>query len=495
MKKLIFYTAGFVVLLIFIFLPVASINILSWYKWYKIKSVMLVIDIDRHSCGVSLSENYTKLTATKLGIVSTDISNLCNKKIFPIPNHKFILKVYDVKYDIEELQKCVDQYKNQIFSIVYIDEDLKKIIQYEPSTTICLSGQARVNIRKISKDEVYNINKQNKFFVLNFESYHNNPCDEVLPLRTFLVDLNLVKSLNDTQLHSIILKIKKAVFERSCSVVYILPSEYIGFEDNLKLVTKIVKEVKIPQFSEVSFVKFKSYGSKVFVNLVTIIVAIFIPLLMYRFATVTVKKNNPYLVYFSINLLTIFLGMFIWGVNQRYEYISLEDNIRGIKLMFVLPVLIAPFVILERDELKQMFNSYLRFKHIFLFLIFLFLFIYITLRTENVSKKLLLPFELQLRQIIETYILFRPRFKELLTQPLLFLSLNLLKDSRFLFVKIMFCFSIISLTSIINTFLHTHTPVWLCVLRSLTSMVIGLLFGIVLTYVIYRNVNRILKTV
>jgi hypothetical protein len=107
------------------------------------------------------------------------------------------------------------------------------------------------------------------------------------------------------------------------------------------------------------------------------------------------------------------------------------------------------------------------------------IFVYLLLRTGNVGKEFVLKFELNLREQIEKYVLFRPRFKEIFfAQPLFVFSIYLIKKCpKQIIPKLLFCFSIITLVSIINTFLHVHTPIWICVLRSVIGVVLGWLVG------------------
>lgn len=479
MKQFTYFLTGILILLILIFTPVAIFNSLSWYQWYsKLKPLILVIDIDRHLNNGNLEELEKKVFKTLPSLIATSVVNIYNVEN---SKQKFIAKVYDEKYDVVELKKYIAKRKDQIFSIVYIDEKLKEVVQHTSCKTKSSKAKLTGNVRKISRDEVESLLKNHSFAVLNFEGGYEKFKSQPIALRTFLLDLNLIKVLDDkTQLHTVVVKLKKAVFERSCSVVYILPSEYLSFEDNLTLIANIINKAKINLRME-TLSNFESRGSKIVLNFITVLLAVFFPVLLYKFAVEFLRGSSVYSIYFMINLLTIFLGAFLWGLNQRYEYISLQSSLHGIKVMFILPVLVVISVVFSREEWKNILNSCLRFKDMLLVLVIFLLLVYMILRTENVNKKLLLPFELQIRQLIETYILFRPRFKELIMQPLLFLSLALLKENQgFITTKLIFCLSIISLTSIINTFLHTHTPIWLCILRSVCSVIFGLVLGVVL---------------
>ncbi|MDW8055968.1 MAG: DUF5693 family protein [Elusimicrobiota bacterium] len=490
MKKFLIYV--FFVPLTTFFMVVAVLNILSWHRWYDERPIYFVLDIDNFIPTLSEEKNYDEISKIGINSFAVDAYRLYyNINKLSELEKKFVVKIHDVKYDTKIFDQILAG-NDKIFSLIYISDKLIKFFgekSYECST-ICnkmsrsdlyMTQTKNFDFRKVSEEEIYEMIKKFKFVKLNFESISNfGKYNGISALRTFVVDLNQIKNINDKkQILSTLIKVKKAIFERCCSVIYFLPSEYLSFRDNLSLINQIIEGIKIKR-RKTDLQNFVSYGNSQIFNIFTIVIAIFVPILFYKVVMARLKIIGVLLSYTYTNLFNIFLGIVLWGVNQRYEYIALESVIRGIKLMFILPVLLMPLFIFKIDELIRILNTELKIKHILIILAMMCVLGYVVLRTENVDKKFLLPFELELRRFIETYVLFRPRFKEIFfAQPLLFLSLDILrKNYDNIYIKILFSLSIISAVSIINTFLHTHTPIWLCILRSVLGTIIGLVVGI-----------------
>jgi len=282
-----------------------------------------------------------------------------------------------------------------------------------------------------------------------------------------------------------VLKIKKAVFERSCDLVYILPSEYLNYYENVNIIKTVVEKFRNKISNEERVEDFKSVSLGRFSNIIVFVLAIIIPLLIYKNVIQNLFLFSKEIIYLKVNFITIFFGLLCWGLMQDYNYITLEENIIGAKVMFFLPFLLSPFFILNKDEIKKISNYNIKLRDIFITLFFLLIFGYIFLRTGNVGKEMILKYEIYFREYIEKSILFRPRFKEIFfAQPLFILSLFLMNYyNTSLWSKLLFCLSILSQVSIFNTFLHIHTPIVLCILRSILGIIGGLIFGEFLIFV------------
>jgi len=476
MKKILWLI---LTLLFFGFVLISITNIMRWYKWYVDKrKVSFVIDIDFF---VLTNNDVEKIVSqlNKLGIrlFAIDIENfvLIKDKIFD--NNKFVLKIQNQKiYDVRKIEDVIDKNKDKIFSIVYLKSDKDGLLLL----------QKNFYGRKISQDEINKffdkllLSRQDKLFKLNFEQQDvatkiNFVHTNLFPLRSFLCDLNQINFDNNFSI--ILLKVKKAVFERSCSIIYILPSEYLDFSKNIEVIKSLLD--KFTNNTDFSYQKFSSvYINKIF-NFIVVIITIVFPLVVFKKILSFVPQNSVDKIYFFVNILTIVLGILIWGFLQKYEYVAKEEVIYGTKLMFVIPIIFSFFVVLNKDEKNFLLNYNLTIRDVLISILLLTIFVYLLVRTGNVGKEFVLKFELNLREQIEKYVLFRPRFKEIFfAHPLFVFSIYLIKKyPKQIIPKLLFCFSIIALVSIINTFLHVHTPIWICVLRSVIGVVLGWLFG------------------
>ncbi|GEM_PF-1521514 len=476
MKKILY---SLLFLLLFVYILISVTNIVRWYKWYIGKKISFVVDIDFF---VLTNNNIEKVVAqiTQLGInlFAIDVENFVlikDNRLFD--NYKFVLKIHNQKvYNIEKVIDVINKNKDRIFSIIYL----------KPDKYVLLQSQKNLYARRISQNEVnkffekYLLCSQNKYFKLNFEQQdffakiaivHTN----LLPLRSFFCDLTQINS--DEDLSIILLKIRKAVFERSCSIIYILPSEYLDLPKNVEIIKSLVDKFK--NNTTFSYQKFYTIHINKISNFIVVIIAVVFPLVVFKKIINVILQHSVEKIYFFVNILTVILGITIWGFLQKYEYIAKEEFIYGIKLMFLLPVILSFFVILYKEEKNFLLNYNLTIREILFIILLLIIFIYLLARTGNVSKEYVSRFEIYLRGQIEKYILFRPRFKEIFfAQPLFVISLHLLKNyQQRIVIKLLFCISIISLVSIINTFLHVHTPLWLCVLRSILGVILGWLIG------------------
>ncbi len=107
----------------------------------------------------------------------------------------------------------------------------------------------------------------------------------------------------------------------------------------------------------------------------------------------------------------------------------------------------------------------------------------ITLRTENVVQ-ISTP-ESFIRLLLEKTFGIRPRFKEfLIGHPILILGLafNL---------RIFIILGLVGQTSLINTFLHAHTPFYICLFRTFYGLIIGFFIGVIFLGLCKKLNNKI----
>lgn len=89
--------------------------------------------------------------------------------------------------------------------------------------------------------------------------------------------------------------------------------------------------------------------------------------------------------------------------------------------------------------------------------------------------------ELKFRSLLEKLLTFRPRFKEFLFgYP--FLMLGLWTNKRYLIYL-----GLIGEVSVINTFIHIHTPFHVSLLRTLLGIIIGILLGLIFIRIYERR--------
>ncbi len=472
-------------LITFVLSIISFYNIHTWYKWYTKKYFEFAVDLDYFlEEDIKIEQLINRFN--KIGIKNffVNIDYLNDIPISTIHDRSLIIKfLQNKRYNLDDLFNFFNTNTNKIFSL-YI-EDKKNICQdiklykLQPSKT-----------KKLSEQDLLSFVKTYKLKKLNFERNNiNNSLISYRPsIRSFLLNLNEEKINSTDYLNILNLKIKKAIFERSCSLIYIVPSELLDSNQNFEVISSIISNFSINFPNNYQyFDNFDTINFGRISNIIGILVAILLPVLIFDFYYKKINNFSAESIFFLINIIIVLFGVILWGFLQKYEYISLEENIHGIKLAFILPVVLSIFFILNKKEIKNLLDYELRIKHILVFFVIFLILSYIFIRTNNVDKRFLLPYESFVRNLIEKHILFRPRFKEVFfTQPLLFISINLLKNKNNLWTKLLYCLSILSSSSIINTFLHIHTPIWLCIGRSLLGVMLGFLIGKILYLVINK---------
>jgi hypothetical protein len=108
------------------------------------------------------------------------------------------------------------------------------------------------------------------------------------------------------------------------------------------------------------------------------------------------------------------------------------------------------------------------------------------MRSGNESSVGVSSLELQLRSLLDRVLFVRPRFKDLLFQPFLLLSL-VLTGTKWPLQRIAAILASIALASMVNTFCHLHTPLVISALR----VGYGILFGLIAATIIKRLLGRL----
>lgn len=468
---------------------ISCYNIIRWYNWYKKIGFEFAVDLDSFlEQGIDLErliEEFKKIGVKKFFVnVSYVGEKFLFEKLGSDVDKNIIIKITsDQKYSLEYIDNIISKNLYRIFSLYLEDKDRN---DSSINSLVSILSTSTLSSKKFTERSILYFIEKFKLAKLNFEHNYVRGVIYKPSFRSFLLNLNDMKDYSYEYIKKIgLIKLKKAIFERSCYLVYIIPSDFLTYKENLNIINFFVSNFVVHHYEKTSK-SFETIYFKKISNMVVIILAVLFPILIFRFFYQKINLLIPTKLYFTINIYSIFLGVVLWGLLQRYEFVSLEEHIYGIKLAFVLPIVVMPFFILNKKEIKNLLNYNLKIKHMVSFFGVFLLFLYIVIRTSNVDKKFLLPYEIQIRNFIETYILFRPRFKEVFfAQPLLFLSLNLLKyNYNSLWIKLLYSFSIICSVSILNTFFHVHTPIWLCIGRSLLSAILGFFIGNLILFLI-----------
>lgn len=184
------------------------------------------------------------------------------------------------------------------------------------------------------------------------------------------------------------------------------------------------------------------------------------------------------------------------------------DIFRGVKVAQLLPLAFFPLAYLayygfgkmktkpgklEFGDLKDMMNSSIKIWMVVVGLIGAAIGAYYILRTGHDSELVPSTFEMLMRNTLETDLIARPRTKEFLFAFPAIMLLVYTAIRRFKIWPILFGIaSVIGLTSVVNTFMHIRTPMYLGLARTGYSFLFGAAIGI-LGILIFEGIYRLYK--
>jgi len=186
---------------------------------------------------------------------------------------------------------------------------------------------------------------------------------------------------------------------------------------------------------------------------------------------------NTSLKYIATIIFALFLGVTVNALSYSHESVTGLLQPHGVKLLtFYLPMLvfIREFISYGLQGLK----SRLHWSDFVLVIGLVLAILYSLLRSGN--DAFVTNFERQLRDSLEMLLGVRPRFRELIGIPALWLYF---RDKHHGFGRYAFIIpvlGVIGLCSIVNAFQHVHTPITIIFLRELLGIVIGTAAGMLI---------------
>lgn len=200
------------------------------------------------------------------------------------------------------------------------------------------------------------------------------------------------------------------------------------------------------------------------------------------------KKEYVFYKVIKVTLLSLIGGLIIGGGLSSTDFMLQINQFMGVKLAHIIPFLLFLLLIYfsRRDVIVNILNYPLNVLSLLLIIVFVGGGIFYILRTGNISSEAVWVFEIKMRTILERLMFVRPRTQEfLIGYPSIFLALEFLKIKR----EIGIIFSIISLIapiSVINSFCHIHTPIYIALLRTLNGFILGSVVGYIVIIILRR---------
>ncbi|HAV43343.1 TPA: hypothetical protein DCX15_04935 [bacterium] len=190
-----------------------------------------------------------------------------------------------------------------------------------------------------------------------------------------------------------------------------------------------------------------------------------------------------------VSATTLLGALFITALLSESQYLLKVKEVWGIKLALVLPIVGTGMLLyLRKYGFNRIFTKPIGAIQLIELGILLSLIILLLIRSGNYEFPML-PQERELRTVLEKLLFARPRFKEfLIGYPALFLAIFFLSRGY----KSIFLLTIATLSqvSLVNTYLHPHTPLFFQLLRSINGLWLGMLVGAFLV-IIWLALTRI----
>ena len=215
-------------------------------------------------------------------------------------------------------------------------------------------------------------------------------------------------------------------------------------------------------------------------------------------------KHMARAVSYSCRLLGISLiaPMLILVLLSDYRYLVTINQFYGVKLSFLLPIVfVSLYFFLAPNRVtsvyyvfKRLLNAPVQFISLFVGIIgIVFISLYM-LRSGNYIVFNVPLFEISFRESIENLLFVRPRLKEfLIGYPLLmFAYVYFGRDLHSRYIWFFNGLGVVALISVVNSFCHFHTPIWVSFYRSLLGLGGGILvaFASIFIYGVFKRLGR-----
>jgi len=192
------------------------------------------------------------------------------------------------------------------------------------------------------------------------------------------------------------------------------------------------------------------------------------------------------------------------GLLNGNAFMTGFEAFKGVKLVYVVPIAgVLVFVLLELNRLVDqdlkktlsntvtLLNKDLKYWHVLLLIVVAGIGLFYISRTGNSGS--VSNAELAFRQWLENILYVRPRTKEFLIGfPFFVLALYVMGINR-KWGSILLVPGVIGFLSIVNTFTHLHIPVEVSALRTLYSVSLGFVVGLVFIFIFkigYRFISK-----
>lgn len=219
-------------------------------------------------------------------------------------------------------------------------------------------------------------------------------------------------------------------------------------------------------------------GKVILVKGLALLVALATP--VFAIVPIDKEKRNILLSYVKATLISLAGIAIVVALLNGNQYLVKVDAFQGVKLIYVFPIAFM-FVYAVWGNVKSLLQENVKYWHLAVIGVIGIVGLYYISRTGNAGT--VSSIELLVRQKLEEFLYIRPRTKEFLIGfPLYVLALYLIPTNKKL-ALILFIPGVIGFLSIVNTFTHLHIPLYVSLLRTFYSLVLGFIIGWVFIFI------------
>ncbi|MCG7433796.1 DUF5693 family protein [Lysinibacillus fusiformis] len=245
--------------------------------------------------------------------------------------------------------------------------------------------------------------------------------------------------------------------------------------------------------------------STLFLQAFALIIAVLAPTYaVIKSAQGSTKMSKILVQYLKAVAISLIGIVIVIGLLNGNAFMTGFATFKGVKLVYLIPIMgVLLFTLIEINRLADqnikkslsntvtLLNKELKYWHVLLLIVVAGIGLFYISRTGNSGS--VSDLELAFRQWLENTLYVRPRTKEFLIGfPFFVLALYVMGINR-KWGSILLVPGVIGFLSIVNTFTHLHIPVAVSVLRTLYSVSLGFIIGLVFILIFkvgYRWVSK-----
>ena len=209
-------------------------------------------------------------------------------------------------------------------------------------------------------------------------------------------------------------------------------------------------------------------------------------------------------------LMSLVGGMYLAAILADSRFLLEIDIYRGVKLTFIMPLVLMTILYVKRYDMlgvmgagvkvavsrvNDLLNKPITFKHIALLGVLGIILLYFVARSGHSAGVPVAAIEVKMRLFLEQLMYARPRQKEfMIGHPAFFLAAYAAYyNAPRLMQYALTCGAVIGQASLVQTFCHMRTPVFMSTVRAIDGYVMGAVIGIILVTVVAIAMPQFMK--